>query len=389
MKIAHVITRRELRGAEVVASDICEDLARRGHETTLIGLYRPVIDNCGNGFQTHGATVMDMNGFRKGWPDPILLWRLTRTLSKCAPDIVQANAFHALKFTSAARWLLGARWPIVYRNVGIASQWIKRPFQRWWGKAMLHGVDHVLSVSEASRKDFSATYDVAPDRIEICRQGVRIPVTINRESARLRLCELPQCNPDADVIVHIGNFSPEKNHTGLLEAFQQILQQRPEARLILFGDGPLRSTIEQTIDSMELRNRVSLLGARRDASELVAGADLLVLASRVEGIPGAVLEAAAQAVPTVSTDVGGLREIVRDGETGKLVPAADMSALAQAVVQLLSDPKRRNEFGKSAHEFVTANHDMEKNTLALEELYQRLVDNGHLSRGELCGEAQV
>lgn len=388
MRIVHVITRRELRGAEVVAADLCESLARRGHETTLIGLYRPIEPTEESSLRPKDVELRDLNGWRKGTLDPFLFWRAARTLQKIKPDIVQANAFHALKFTALTKKVTGATWPLVYRNVGIASQWVKRRSQVRWGRRLLRNVDHILSVSEASRRDFRQTFGAAESRISISRQGVVIPERLGTVTVRERLARVIGRPARESFILHVGNFSYEKNHLGLIDAFEKLLGEIP-ASLILIGDGPLRSKVAEKVNRRNLQQHVHLLGARRDAGKLVAGADLLALSSLVEGIPGVVLEAAAQGVPVVGTNVGGMSEIVLDGKTGRLVSSGDMASLATAMKELLIDSNRRQQMGQAARQFVGQHHEMEATVDKIEALYRRLIEEKRSATRSGFGAAVV
>ncbi|MCH2124170.1 MAG: glycosyltransferase [Pirellulaceae bacterium] len=373
MKIIHVVTRREFRGAEVVAADLCERFVGRGHRASMVGLYRPILDKNGRGLQRVGVPTVDLNGARKGYPDPFLLRRLARLLQEHNPDLVQANAFHALKFSVAARRILKARWPIVYRNVGIASEWLRYPGQRWWGRLFVRHADHVLSVSEASKQDFQDTYGVPAGRISICRQGVDIPQQNVNSVIREELAELCGVSPQRPMIGHIANFSAEKNHLGLMEAMTTIVGRHPNALLVLWGDGVMRETIEEEIQRRQLMNSVVLLGARDDARRLIGGVDLNVITSHVEGIPGAVLEASAMGIPTVATRVGGIAEVIMEGKSGFMVTAGNMAEFADRVCELLSSARERKIFGETARQFVSERHNMEDNVHSLEKLYESLI----------------
>jgi glycosyltransferase involved in cell wall biosynthesis len=377
MRILHIITRRELRGAEVVARDMCQGLTARGHEVMLVGLFEPPDPHAADTL-TDGLNVADLGGPKHRGFSLAIARALRECVRKFRPDVVHANAFNALKFAAVVKLLTGAQWPLVYRNVGVASQWVTRPGQRSWGRFLLRQVDRVLSVSDVSRADFAKTYRYPTSQIDIARQGVRLLSPVDKREARQRLLaaiersHIRKCDP-CHVLIHVGNFAPEKNHGGLVEAFAMIRQQDPQARLVLIGEGPLRPQIEKLIARRQLDDCVCLLGARSDAAQLVAGADLMLLSSHVEGIPGVVLEACAGAVPVVSTSVGGLAEIVEDGVSGRLTRPGDMSALAAAACELLASPQQRQTFGHAASEFVKRHHDFEAAVDQLVSLYSELL----------------
>ena len=142
-------------------------------------------------------------------------------------------------------------------------------------------------------------------------------------------------------IVSVGRFAYPKDYATLVEALARI---DADYRASFVGDGPDHAAVAADI-RRRAAGRVKLLGARRDVRELLAAADLFVLSSRSEGLPISVLEAMAAGLPVVATSVGGVSELVVDGETGFLVPPADPRALAEAVGRLLRDPELRHRFG--------------------------------------------
>ncbi|HEV2124500.1 MAG TPA: glycosyltransferase family 4 protein [Chloroflexota bacterium] len=368
MKILQLVTRRQHRGAEVFATQLSDALVSRGHEVVVVGLYPPPAQPLEPG----EASTYDVQGGSAGrWPSPSRIADLTRYIRAAAPDIVQANGSDTLKYSSLVKRLSPRRWPLVYRNISLASYWLRYPGQRQWVKWLLRSVEHVASVSEESRADFRRTYDVPAERISTIPIGVPIPQT-NGTQPRERLRALANLPEDARIVAHIGSFSPEKNHLWLIEAFAEILREISGTHLLLFGGGPLRPAVEAAIAEKNLGRHVHLLGKRPDVAELVGGADLFVLPSKIEGIPGVILEAAAQGVPAVATAVGGIGEAVRDGTTGVLTPPEDRAAFVSAVVELLGDPQRCRRMGTAAREFMLERYDLDQIVTAFERLYLTL-----------------
>ena len=155
------------------------------------------------------------------------------------------------------------------------------------------------------------------------------------------------------LIVTVGRLSEEKGHDRLLEAFARVTEARPGWRVLIAGDGPLRAGIEALRDRLGLRERVDLPGVVHDVGQLLAQADLYVLASRREVFPMALCEAMASGVPAVAMEYRpGVREILRDGVDGVVVPAGDVSALAAAMARLMDDPAERRRLGARAVEVV-------------------------------------
>ena len=373
MRIVQIITRRELRGAEVVAADLCRSLMQRGHEVALIGLFAPPDRTEADSLARNLTHVFDLGGRkRRGFQYPVLS-ALRKTLIAFRPDIVQANAFNALKFAALTKITSRARWPLVYRNVGLASRWLTRPGQRMWGRLLLRHVAQVISVSDASRADFSETYRVPETDIVVTNQGVTIPRHFPKAEWRAKLAALIGCPTASPLLVHVGNFAPEKNHVGLLRAFSQVLQRHPDCHLALMGDGPLRNQIGTTAAQLNVSPRVHLLGAQTQAADLAGGADVMLLSSHIEGIPGVLLEACARQLPVVSTDVGGISEIIRHNQTGVLVDAGEMVTLGVETARLLSQPALCEQLGKAAQGVIRNGYEMGQSVDKLEAIFQQLV----------------
>jgi glycosyltransferase involved in cell wall biosynthesis len=372
MRILQLVTARQRRGAEVFATQLSDALAARGHEVVVLGLL-PAPESP---LTPALAAADDLAAASNGRFDLARLHGVASAVQRLRPDIVQANGSQTLKYSAFTRRLSRHRFPLVYRNISIASQWVRGPAHRLWGRWLAGALDHVSSVSEASSADFGETYRVPAERRSVIRRGILVPATVEAGAARRELALRVGAPPGAALLVHVGNYSEEKNHLWLVGAFRRVLAAVPEAHLVLIGDGTLRPQVEAGIAAQGLQRSVHLLGMRPDAAQLVAGADVFVLPSRIEGIPGVVLEAAAQAVPAVATDVGGMREAVRDGETGMLVPLGDEDGFVAAVLALLADPARRRSMGAAARLLVQQRFSMEATASAFEDLYARLVREG-------------
>jgi glycosyltransferase involved in cell wall biosynthesis len=181
--------------------------------------------------------------------------------------------------------------------------------------------------------------------------------------------------PEAIVLTHVGRFAPPKNHALLIEAFAQVRTHTP-LYLLLVGGGELEDAVRQQVAGLGLQERVRFLGVRADVPAILNASDLFVLSSRWEGNPMSVMEAMAAGLPVVSTAVGGVPELVREGETGLLVPSGDAAALARALQALVDDPARREAMGKAARQHAITHFDIRHTVRQYEALYERLLQKG-------------
>src|SRR5262249_27477022 len=152
----------------------------------------------------------------------------------------------------------------------------------------------------------------------------------------------------------LGRLAPQKRPDLALRALADVRRTHPEARLDLVGDGPSRRAVVATIAELELDGAVRLLGTRADVPELLATACCLLLASDYGGCPLGVLGARAAAVPVVAPRVGGVPELISDGETGLLVEPGRADLLAAALEEVLEDSERADRLGAAARALALA-----------------------------------
>ena len=372
--ILQVVTRRQLRGAEVFAGQLSRRLATAGHSVRLVGLYPPGDPP----LEVPGVATADLFPRVPSGLSLRLVRRLAGEIRRFEPDILQANGSDTLKYSVLARWVSGRRPDdlprVLYRNISLASRWLRTPLHRWWNRRLLHAVDHVVAVSERSREDLRATYGLPSERITVLPRAVETRFPDPGTPPREALAKETGCDPTAPVIVHLGSFTPEKNHRGMLDALKLVHRARGDAQLVFFGDGPMRDEVRAEIERRSLGSRTFCPGTLPNAADLTAGADLLLLFSLVEGMPGVVLEAGARGVPVVVSDVGGVREVIADGETGRLVAADDRNACAAAILELLEDGALRRRLGEGLRAAVRARYDLEVITDRYRALYRSVLN---------------
>lgn len=156
-----------------------------------------------------------------------------------------------------------------------------------------------------------------------------------------------------DEIVTVGRMDEVKNHALLIDAFAQVVQQRPEMHLTIYGDGECMEAVREQVKRLGITDKVSLPGDCRNIAERIKDARMFVLSSNFEGMPNAVAEAFASGAVVVSTDCpsGGARMLVRDGETGLLVPVRDAEKMAAAMLRILQDGELEEGLRARAYEF--------------------------------------
>jgi glycosyltransferase involved in cell wall biosynthesis len=178
---------------------------------------------------------------------------------------------------------------------------------------------------------------------------------------------------DAHVVSTVGRLTAIKQHNLFLEAAALVAHGDPHALFLVVGDGDLRGELEQTAGRLGLTPRVRFLGWRRDLATIYAATDVFLLTSRNEGTPVALIESLAAGVPGVSTDVGGVRDVIDNGAVGRLAPGGDARALADHTLALLADPEERRRVGANGRRSVTARYTLERLVDDVEKLYRELL----------------
>src|SRR3954471_6282510 len=191
----------------------------------------------------------------------------------------------------------------------------------------------------------------------------------NRTGARAAL----NIDPSAHVVTTVGRLTAIKQQNLFLEVAARVSGKDPSAMFVIAGDGDLRRTLEEQARSLGIDHRVRFLGWRRDLAAIYAASDLLLLTSRNEGTPVALIESLASGVPGVSTDVGGVRDVLTNESTGITAPDGDAAALAGGVLRLLADETRRRSMGAAGRTAMLERFGIERLVADVEALYRSLL----------------
>jgi glycosyltransferase involved in cell wall biosynthesis len=175
---------------------------------------------------------------------------------------------------------------------------------------------------------------------------------------------------DAHVISTVGRLTAIKNHALFLEAAARIARQDPSAMFVIAGDGELRADLEARAQALGIADRVRFLGWRRDLAVIYGATDVFLLTSRNEGTPVALIESLAAATPGVSTDVGGVRDVIDSAEVGLLAASGDAQGLADHVLALAADPERRRRMGERGRRSIVARYALDRLVDDVERLYR-------------------
>jgi L-malate glycosyltransferase len=368
-RVLHLITSLEVGGTERQAVELLKRIDRRRFDARLAALrlegplYGEVEDLFPRVPQFPLTSFYNANAARQ-------LMRLRNWMVGERVDILHAHDFYAGLLGAAAARLAGVRVIACQRHMRLSDRRVHE-----WGTRLTHRLAHrVLVNSEAIRDHLLAGGHVAPEKIVVVRNGLNAAALDNDGRAKRRAALLRELNLDegAKLIGLVARLQTVKGHRYFIEAASRIAAAEPKAHFLLVGDGALRREIEEQAARLGVNDRVHLLGDRNDAALVPAGFDVAVSASLSEGLPNAVMEAIAAGAPVVATAVGGTTELIIDGATGFLVPAADADALARRILDTLRNPELSARMAAHGRRRALSQFGMRRMVESVERLYDEI-----------------
>jgi len=356
MRVVHVNTESSWAGGEVQTCLLIDGLANRGIENILVAQPGSQIAKRMGG---RGIQIVEI-GMRAEW-DAIAVVRLARALRRLKPDILHCHTSHAHTLGLLAGRLAGIRSIVATRRMDHA---IKGPLAAF----KYRRVDRVVAISEMVRSMLLAA-GVPPYKIELIHSAADCPEPYPQGDLRAEL----GLDPQTPVIGTAAVLAERKGHKYLFDAVRTLKERFPRIRLLVAGEGPQGSELRELAARLGLDKEIIFLGFRGDVPQLLNTLDVFVLASLKEGLGVALLEAACAGRPIVATNVGGIPEIVKDGETGLLVPPADSRSLAERLAYLIEHPEQARNLGSNARAFVRGRFSVKTMVESYIRLYHELV----------------
>jgi glycosyltransferase involved in cell wall biosynthesis len=231
--------------------------------------------------------------------------------------------------------------------------------------------DRVLAVSEETRRRYIAESGIPARKLTTLYNGIDLSAGRRRESGPARDSVRNEFNLPraASLLTTVAVLRPPKGIEFMLRAMPAILESRPDAYYLVVGDGTHREALENETRRLGLRERVVFAGLRKDVPRLLAASDIFVLPTLTEALPTVLAEAMAARLPVVASAVGGVPEMIADGENGILVPPAQPEALSRACAALLSDAETRRGMGERGWQIVQQKFNIETQVRQLENIY--------------------
>ena len=356
-RVLLTITLGDLGGAQSYVADLLEGL-HRDFDLHAAASQRGVVSDAA---ERAGVPYTELRWMQRdvGWRDVFALVELVRLMRQIKPDIVHASSSKAGFIARIAAVL--ARVPVRLFTV---HGWSFRPHRGALRLAWLSLerfarplTTKMIFPAESTRAEGIETGACTPE------QAVLIPYSVKPQPERARPARQPPR------IISVARLTPQKDVKSLVRALALLPSGTFRAQLV--GDGDDRPAIEAEIDANGLGDSVELLGDRNDVPDLLAAADVFVLASWWEALPIAILEAMAAGLPVVASNVDGVSEMVVNGETGILVPPGEPEPLAAALARMTEDSNARDTMGRAGRRQVIARFGPEPFLRAHRDLYNR------------------
>jgi glycosyltransferase involved in cell wall biosynthesis len=339
MRIVHVVTRSHRRGAEIVATELADELDALGHDNHVVALALAFDGGVDPRLPplVRSTSIAPITLLRGGW-------RLRRELSASPADVVIAHGGSAAQVIAfGLRRRHGRR--VWQRILGIPEGAWHGVRGAYW-RTVARRFDAAIVISDDLEREMERLAYRGPVwRIPNARNPARFE-SVNRDDASARLRAALDVGENAFLVGFVGHLVPQKQPEAAVDVLDALRRDGCDARLVIAGDGPLRASVEQRVADLALQPFVTLLGHRDDIESIYGGVDLVLITSSSEGVPGVAIEAQMAGCPVVSFPVGSVADVIDDAETGIVLDRADARSMATAVAGLLADEPARLAMSK-------------------------------------------
>jgi glycosyltransferase involved in cell wall biosynthesis len=384
VKVLRVIARLNMGGPALHVAYLTAGLRERGYATTLVaGTLARGEDSMAfvaSGLGVEVVTIPELGREISPLRDLLATLRLARLIRRERPQILHTHTAKAGTVGRLAARLAGrARPPIVVHTFhghvlrGYFGPGRSRLF-RWLERWLARDTTVLIAVSPQVRDDLVALGVAPQEKFAVIRLGIELEERVADMDGRADTRRYLGIATDRFTVGWIGRMTAIKNTEDVLSAFKALRDRGVEATLCMVGDGPDRPELERRAHELGIMHDTLFLGYQQDVAPLYAAFDALVLPSSNEGTPVSVIEALAARTPVVATRVGGVPDVVREGDDGFLVDPGDTDALAERLERLASDPQLRERMGEAARSRVLSRYAVDRLVDDVDRLYRSLLD---------------
>jgi glycosyltransferase involved in cell wall biosynthesis len=331
MKIAHVVDSMEVGGAETLVLQMCHLQREQGHEPEVyaVAALGPL------GEQMRAAGFLVQSNVGRGLSDASL--HFLQIFRSSRPDVVHLHNPTPTMYAAPAARLAGVPSIVSTRHSLVAPPRNLTMERKYRIAAKF--CDWIVGICEATTSNIREA-GCAPDRKIVTVYNGAVPITptpLDQRPAKTGF-----------TLLFVGRLEPVKNLQFLLTAFRAAVAQVPEMQLWIVGDGTERGRLEEATDQLGIRPNVTFWGRQLDVAPFFTAADVFVMSSVSEGLPMSLLQALSCGLPAVTTDVGGMAEVVRLAGAGMTVRGRSADEMAMAVLRLARNQPERERLGKNA-----------------------------------------
>lgn len=357
----HINTSREWRGGERQTLLLAQGLHDAGHRTRVVC---PPGSELEKRCQAGGIPLLPLA--MRGEADLKAVRQLRRWIREETPDFVHTHTAHAHTLGGLARWGLGPLC-LAQRRVPFSILRSGTPFITPWKYRRL--ADHIIAISQQVARVLESD-EIAAENISVIPDGV--PPLPAPEVTPTQWRQQFRISDRGHLIGSVGQLSREKGHVHLIEALPHLKHRPDPVHLVLVGDGPEKTALSERARALGMNGRVHFSGFQNDVSSAIHALDVYIQPSLEEGLGTSILDALQALRPVVATAVGGIPEVILDGETGRLVAAADPPALAAAIDALLDDPQTAGSMASRGKDRVDDQYSIDALVEGNLRLYQQL-----------------
>lgn len=380
IRIARVIARLNIGGPAQHTVLLTAGLDRERFATTLItGVVGPEEGDFLEAARSRGVhpiVIPELGRSIRPASDLAVLLTLVRLFRRLRPDIVHTHTAKAGTLGRLAARFAGVPVTVHTFHGHVLEGYFSPAVTRFFTgveRVLARRTDRLVTVSPRLREELLGMGIGRPAQVEV------IPLGLDLERFRRARPGVPVLRPalglgaDVPLLGIVGRLVPIKDHATLFQAMALLEPRDPPAHLVVVGDGEERPRLDALAGRLGLGQRIHFLGWRSDLETILPELDMVICASKNEGTPVAIIEAMAAGVPVVSTDVGGVADLVTHGETGWLVRAGDPPALAQAIRHLLGDAALRARLAAAGRPAALERHGVDGLIRRVEALYRELI----------------
>jgi len=376
--ICQVLHSLDIGGAEVLAAGMARELSDRYR--FVFACLDDEVGVLGKEFEERGVPMRIFD--RQPGVDWKCSFRLAAFFREHKVQIVHAHQYTPF-FQSMLARLAYRRPPIVFTEHGRHFPDSRSSKRVAVNRALLRSDDRLIGVGESVRRALVDNEGLPEKRTETIYNGVPLKnfQAVNGDGQVRRTAQRELSIDDAEfAIVQVARLNSLKDHATAIRTLKRLRDDQVPAKLILVGDGEERAALEQLVADQTVENDVVFLGARSDIPRLLASADAFLLSSISEGIPLTLIEAMGAGVPIVSTDVGGIPEVIEHGVSGLLASAGDTETLATHLKSLWQNPEQRSQLAENGCKRAVERFSLEQMHRQYVDVYEQVLGRTTPSR---------